>query len=65
MPLILHLNSENHWLKGEGVIQDYFNNSNIEMDAHQVNSKVIQGKNPNIMESQMKFEPKNIQQTLF
>lgn len=65
MPLILHLNSENHWLKGEGVIQDYLNNLNFEMDAHQVNSKVIQGKNPNILESQMKFEPKNIQQTLF
>ncbi len=65
MPVILSSNNENNWLHGEGEIKDYLQVLNIEMDAHPVDSQILLGKNPNVLESQLKFEPKNIQQTLF
>jgi len=65
MPVILSSNNENNWLKGEGELGDYLQDLNNEMEAHQVDSRILQRKNPNILEAQLKFEPKNIQQTLF
>jgi putative SOS response-associated peptidase YedK len=65
MPVILSSNNETNWLKCEGEIEDYLKPLTIDMDAHQVDSRILQRKNPNILESQLKFEPKNIQQTLF
>jgi putative SOS response-associated peptidase YedK len=65
MPVILSSRNENIWLQGEGEMKDYLQELNEEMGAHPVNSKILHRKNPNILESQLKFEPKNIQQTLF
>ncbi|MBM3184781.1 MAG: SOS response-associated peptidase [Bacteroidetes bacterium] len=65
MPVILSSNNERNWLKGEGVIEDYLKELNNEMGAHQVDSRILKQKNPNILEAQLPFEPKNIQQTLF
>lgn len=65
MPVILPIKNENNWLQGEGEIEDYLQELNNEMEAHQVDSRILQGKNPNIFEAQLKFTPKNTQQTLF
>jgi putative SOS response-associated peptidase YedK len=65
MPVILSSRNENIWLQGEGEMKDYLQELNEEMGAHPVNSKILDSKNPNILESQLKFEPKNLQQTLF
>jgi len=37
----------------------------VEMDARPVDSRILLGSNPTIFEAQIKFEPKNSQQTLF
>jgi putative SOS response-associated peptidase YedK len=65
MPVLLSSNYENQWLQGEGELEDYLQELNNEMDAHQVEAKILNGKNPNKLESQLKFEPRNLQQTLF
>lgn len=65
MPFLLTSKVENNWLQGDGEIEDYLQELKIEMEAHPVDSKILLGKNPNKVESQLKFEPKNIQQTLF
>ncbi|MFM7681229.1 MAG: hypothetical protein ACKO7P_00565, partial [Bacteroidota bacterium] len=65
MPVMLSSNNENNWLKGEGEIEHYMQELNNEMEAHQVDSRILKQKNPNILEAQLPFEPKNIQQTLF
>ncbi len=65
MPLILNANDEENWLNGEGEINDFQLNSNPDLDAFPVDSKILMSSEPNVLEAQRKFEPKNIQQTLF
>jgi putative SOS response-associated peptidase YedK len=65
MPLILNANDEENWLNGEGEINDFQLNSNPVLDAFPVDSKILMSSEPNVLEAQRNFEPKNIQQTLF
>ena len=65
MPLILNANDEESWLNGEGEIKDFQLNSNSDLDAFSVDSRILMSSEPNIIEALRKFEPKNIQQTLF
>jgi putative SOS response-associated peptidase YedK len=65
MPLILNANDEESWLNGENEIKDFQLKSNPDLDAHPVDSKILVGSNPNVYEAQLKFELKNLQQTLF
>ena len=65
MPLILPKKQEGNWLQDEGEIQDYLKDLNVELDAHPVDTRILLGSNPNVYEAQLKFELKNLQQTLF
>lgn len=65
MPLILPKKQEGNWLQDEGEIQDYLKDLNHELDAYPVDSRILLGSNPNVYEAQLKFELKNLQQTLF
>ena len=65
MPLILPKKQEGNWLQDEGEIQDYLKDLNHELDAHPVDTRILLGSNPNVYEAQLKFELKNLQQTLF
>lgn len=65
MPLILNKEDENYWLNGDYEIEDFQLKSNPELDAFPVNSKILMSQEPNILEAQRKFEPKNSQQSLF
>jgi putative SOS response-associated peptidase YedK len=65
MPLILNANDEESWLNGENEIKDFQLKSNPDLDAHPVDSRILLGSNPNVYEAQLKFELKNLQQTMF
>ncbi|MFY7944323.1 MAG: hypothetical protein ACOVNZ_07055, partial [Crocinitomicaceae bacterium] len=65
MPLILNANDEENWLNGEDEIKDFQLNSNPDLDAFPVDSKILMSSEPNVLEAQRKFEPKNWQQSLF
>lgn len=65
MPLILNAHDEENWLKGEDEIIDFQLNSNPDLDAFPVNSKILISSEPNVIEAQRKCEPKNTQQSLF
>lgn len=65
MPLILNANDEESWLNGEDEIKDFQLNSKPDLDAFPVDSKILMSSEPNVLEAQRKFEPKNSQQSLF
>ena len=65
MPLILNAKDEENWLNGEDEIKDFQLNSNPDLDAFPVDSKILMSSEPNVLEAQRKFEPKNSQQSLF
>jgi putative SOS response-associated peptidase YedK len=65
MPLILNANDEESWLNGEDEIKDFQLNSKPNLDAFPVDSKILISPEPNVLEAQRKFEPKNSQQSLF
>jgi putative SOS response-associated peptidase YedK len=65
MPLILNAKDEENWLNGEDEIKDFQLNSNPDLDAFPVDSKILMSSEPNVLEAQRKFEPKNWQQSLF
>jgi putative SOS response-associated peptidase YedK len=65
MPLILNAENEEDWLNGANEIKRYHLNSNPDLDAFPVDSKILISPEPNVLEAQRKFEPKNSQQSLF